>query len=182
MSGTGTPAGKPIDGKGRRVAIIAARWHPEITDALIDGALKACVDCGVRMDEDAEVIRVPGAFELPLVASAAARSKRFDAIVCLGAVVRGGTPHFDYVCRAVTDGCTRVALDTGIPVGFGVLTVDTVQQALDRAGGSEGNKGGEAMLAALETACVLDVVHGGVHLRGRGAGHRGAGLPAAPSL
>lgn len=174
MSGIGTPAGRPIDGKGRRVAIIATRWHAEITDSLVTGALDACAECGVRMDEDVEVLRVPGAFELPVVASAAARSRRFDAVVCLAAVVKGDTPHFDYVCRAVTDGCNRVALDTGIPVGFGVLTVDSVDQARERSGvGAEDNKGREATLAALETACLLDVLHGGVHTRG---------LPAGPAL
>jgi 6,7-dimethyl-8-ribityllumazine synthase len=182
VSGIGTPAGRPIDGKGRRVAIIATRWHAEIADALVSGALDACAASGVRMDEDVEVLRVPGAFELPVVASAAARSRRFDVVVCLAAVVRGGTPHFDYVCRAVTDGCNRVALDTGIPVGFGVLTVDTIDQARERSGSGDGNKGREATLAALETSCLLDVLHGGVHIRGHQSSHRGAGLPAAPSV
>jgi 6,7-dimethyl-8-ribityllumazine synthase len=182
VSGTGTPAGRPIDGRGRRVAIIATRWHAEIADALLAEALAACAEAGVRMDEDVEVLRAPGAFELPVVASAAARSRRFDVVVCLGAVVRGGTPHFDYVCRAVTDGCTRVALDTGIPVGFGILTVDSLAQAQERAGGAEGNKGREATLAALETACLIDMLHGGVHVRGHHTSHRAAGLPAGPSF
>ena len=173
MSGGGAPAETRVDGSGRRVALVAARWHDEITDALLAGAQQACADCGVAAG-DVEVVRVPGAFELPVVALALARSEHVDAVVCLGVVVRGGTPHFDYVCRAVTDGCTRVALDTGVPVGFGVLTVDTVEQARARAGGAEGDKGREAVLAALETVAVLADVRGGAH-RGDGSA-RGTGF------
>ena len=158
MSGAGAPGGT-VDGTGRRLAVVATRWYAEITDALVDGAVSAAVECGVSGD-DVEVHRVPGAFELPVVAAALASSGRVDAVACLGVVVRGGTPHFDYVCRAVTDGCTRVALDTGVPVGFGVLTVDDLDQARARAGGAEGHKGREAVVAVLETAAVLDRVHG----------------------
>ena len=156
MSGAGAPDGA-ADGTGRRLAVVATRWYADITDALVDGAVAAAVECGVAQD-DVEVHRVPGAFELPVVAAALASSGRVDAVACLGVVVRGGTPHFDYVCRAVTDGCTRVALDTGIPIGFGVLTVDDLDQARARAGGDEGHKGREAVLAVLETATVLDAV------------------------
>ncbi len=154
MSGVGTPEDRVLDGAGLRVAVVATRWHSEIVDILLEGAVAAAADCGIPA-RDVEVARVPGAVELPVVASAYAESGRVDAVVCLGVVIRGGTPHFDYVCRAVTDGCLRVALDTGRPVGFGVLTCDTVQQALDRAGGTEGNKGRDALLAAVETALVL---------------------------
>ncbi|HVE97638.1 MAG TPA: 6,7-dimethyl-8-ribityllumazine synthase [Mycobacteriales bacterium] len=161
MTGTGAPDESSLDGSGRRIAVVATRWYADVTDALVEGAVAAAKECGVQ-DDDVEVVRVPGAFELPVVADALARSRRVDGVVCLGVVVRGGTPHFDYVCRAVTDGCTRVALEHGIPVGFGVLTVDDLAQARDRAGGAEGHKGREAALAVLETVQVLESVRGGV--------------------
>ncbi len=145
----------PIDARGRRIAIVATRWHTTITDALLASAVDAAQDSGLSLDDDVEQARVPGAFELPVVADVIARSRRVDGIVCLGVVIRGGTPHFDYVCRAVTDGCLRVSLDHGIPVGFGVLTVDDEQQALDRV-----DKGREAVRAVLETLTVLDDVRG----------------------
>jgi 6,7-dimethyl-8-ribityllumazine synthase len=154
VSGAGTPPGKQLDGRGKRLAIVATRWHGEITDALLDGAVVAAKECGIA-DEDVEVLRAPGAFELPVVAEALARSSRVDAIVCLGVVVRGGTPHFDYVCRAVTDGCLRVSLDHRLPVGFGVLTVDDLAQARERL-----DKGREAVLAVVETLAVLDDIRG----------------------
>jgi 6,7-dimethyl-8-ribityllumazine synthase len=154
VSGAGTPPDVPVDAHGRRIAIVATRWHATVSDALLDGAVQEAYACGIARD-DVEQIRVPGAFELPIVADALARSRRIDAIVCLGVVVRGGTPHFDYVCRAVTDGCLRVSLDHGLPVGFGVLTVDTMAQALDRV-----TKGREAVRAVLETLLVIDDVRG----------------------
>lgn len=152
MSGHGAPDPTPIDASGLRVAIVAARWHTEVMDGLVAGALRACA--AARVD-DPTVVRVPGTFELPVVADALAGGH--DAVVALGVVIRGGTPHFDYVCGAATDGLTRVALDRGTPVGFGVLTCDTEQQALDRAGlaGSVEDKGFEATTAALETALTL---------------------------
>ena len=162
MTGTGAPDAAAIRGAGLRVAVVATRWYAEITDELTRGAVATAEEAGVPA-ADIEVVRVPGAFELPVVADALAGSRRVDGVVCLGVVVRGGTPHFDYVCRAVTDGCTRVALDHGLPVGFGVLTVDDLDQARARAGGAEGHKGREAMLAVLETAQVLATVRGGVH-------------------
>jgi 6,7-dimethyl-8-ribityllumazine synthase len=138
-----------------RVALVATRWHLDITDALLEGALRAAKECGV---EAPTVVRVPGAVELPVVV--AALTEHHDAIVALGLVLRGGTPHFEYVCDAVTAGLTRASLDAGTPVGFGVLTCDTIDQARDRAGlpGSTGDKGREATLAALETAVVLRTV------------------------
>jgi 6,7-dimethyl-8-ribityllumazine synthase len=154
VSGTGSPDDAPIDAEGKRIAIVATRWHEEITDALLAGAVVAARECGVR-DEDVEVLRAPGAFELPVVAEALARSTRVDGIVCLGVVIRGGTPHFDYVCRAVTDGCLRVSLDHRLPVGFGVLTVDDLAQARERL-----DKGREAVRAVLETLTVLDDIRG----------------------
>jgi 6,7-dimethyl-8-ribityllumazine synthase len=154
VSGVGAPEERVLDGAGLRVAVIATRWHSEVTDVLADGAVAAAKECGIPV-RDVTVVRVPGAFELPVMAAAMARRPDIDAVVCLGVVVRGGTPHFDYVCDAVTAGCTRVALDSGKPVGFGVLTCDTMQQALERAGGAEGNKGRDALLAAVETALAL---------------------------
>ena len=152
MSGTGRPDGRTIDAAGLSLAIAAARWHAEITDQLVDRAVAAARACGIGSPL---VVRVPGAVELPVVAAELAR--RHDAVACLGAVIRGGTPHFDYVCDAVTYGLTRAALDAGTPVGNGVLTCDTLQQAIDRSGaaGSAEDKGWDAVVAALETALVL---------------------------
>lgn len=152
MSGAGRPAGRLVDAAGLRLAIAATRWHEEITGALLDRALAAAAACGV---DGPTVVRVPGAIELPVVAAELAA--RHDAVACLGTVIRGGTPHFDYVCDAVTYGLTRVSLDTGTPVGNGVLTCDNEQQARERSGaeGSKEDKGWEATVAALETALVL---------------------------
>jgi 6,7-dimethyl-8-ribityllumazine synthase len=140
------------DGRGLTVTVIAGSWHDEITDGLIAGAIRVLDASGATRS----VIRVPGAFELPLVAQTALRAGA-DAVVCLGVIIRGGTPHFDFVSNAATDGLTRVALDEGKPVGFGVLTLDDEQQGLDRAGlpGSREDKGAEAASAALATAVVL---------------------------
>ena len=165
MSGRGVPEPTALDGRGLRVAVVATRWHEQVTGALVDGAQRALADIGV---EDLAVVRVPGAFELPIAAKALAH-QRYDAVVALGVVIRGGTPHFEYVCRAVTDGLTRVALDAGVPVGFGVLTCDNEEQALDRCGltGSSEDKGREAAMAAVETALLLRKVR-------RGEGHEEA--------
>jgi 6,7-dimethyl-8-ribityllumazine synthase len=152
MSGEGRPGGQPVNAAGVTVAIAATRWHAEVTDQLLARAVAAARACGTG---EPLIVRVPGAIELPVVAAELAR--RHDAVVCLGAVIRGGTPHFDYVCEAVTYGLTRVALDAGRPVGNGVLTCDTLQQARDRSGaqGSSEDKGWDATLAALETAVLL---------------------------
>ncbi len=157
MSGEGRPAGPPVDASGLRVAIAATRWHAEITDQLLTRAVAAARACGAG---EPLVVRVPGAVELPVVAAELARGH--DAVVCLGAVIRGGTPHFDYVCDAVTYGLARVALDAGTPVGNGVLTCDTLQQARARSGaeGSTEDKGWDAAVAALETAVVLRSLRG----------------------
>ena len=157
MSGQGRAAVEPFDASGLTLAIVATRWHEQITSALVDSAVTAATECLV----DPVVVRVAGAIELPPVVQELA--KTHDAVVALGVVIRGGTPHFDYVCDAVTYGLTRVALDSGTPVGNGVLTVDTEQQALDRAGlpDSAENKGRDATLAALDTARTLRALRQG---------------------
>jgi 6,7-dimethyl-8-ribityllumazine synthase len=134
--------------------IVAARFNADIVDVLVAGAREALLATGVA-ESAIDVIHVPGAFEVPLAAQRAARSGRFDGIIALAAIVRGGTPHFDYVSAESIGGLGRVALDCDIPVGNGVLTVDSMQQAVDRAGGSEGNKGAEAAEAAIEMVHLL---------------------------
>jgi 6,7-dimethyl-8-ribityllumazine synthase len=152
MSGEGRPRLPVVDAANLALAIAGTRWHPEITDSLVDRATIAAKESGV---EDLLVVRVAGAVELPVIAQELAR--HYDAVVCLGAVVRGGTPHFEYVCDAVTAGLTRVALDARTPVGNGVLTCNTLQEARDRCGltDSSEDKGWEAAVAALDTALLL---------------------------
>lgn len=154
MSGLGAPALVIEGAESLRVAIVCTSWHAELTDALLDGALRGVRDAGVSLDP--LVLRVPGAFELPVVAARLARSG-YDAVVALGLVLRGDTPHFDYVCQAATSGLTQVSVDTGVPVGFGVLTCDTYGQARARSGlaGSREDKGHEAAQAAIATAVLL---------------------------
>ena len=161
MSGTGRPADGLVDATGLRLGIAVTRWNADVVGLLLDRALLAAEKCGVA---DPTVVQVAGAIELPVVVQELAR--QHDAVVALGAVVRGGTPHFDYVCQSVTEGLTRVALDERTPVGNGVLTCDTLGQAVDRSGGpgSREDKGFEATLAALDTALVL---HGLRHRPGR---------------
>jgi 6,7-dimethyl-8-ribityllumazine synthase len=155
MSGDGAPT-LANNGAGLKVTIVAGRWHEQITDGLLAGAYRALEAAGVEITE----VRVPGSFELPVV-SKAALDAGADAVVALGVIIRGGTPHFEYVSAAATDGLTRVALDTGKPVGFGVLTLDDEQQGLDRAGleGSKEDKGAEAAEAAVATALALRAIH-----------------------
>ncbi|WP_395243796.1 6,7-dimethyl-8-ribityllumazine synthase [Agromyces sp. MMS24-K17] len=156
MSGVGSPT-LDVDGTGLRVVVVAGSWHDEITDGLIAGARRTLDAAGA----DWELVRVPGSFELPVVSKAALEAGA-DAVVALGVIIRGGTPHFEYVSAAATDGLTRVALDTGKPVGFGVLTLDDERQGLDRAGlpGSKEDKGREAAEAAIATARALAVLRG----------------------
>ena len=156
MSGEGAPDMGRLDGTGLRLAVVAASWHTTVMDGLLAGARAALADAGV---DEPLVLRVPGTFELPVAALHLARAGH-DAVVALGVVIRGGTPHFEYVCSAATDGLSRVALDTGVPVGFGVLTCDTEEQALARAGlaGSVEDKGREAAEAAVAMALVLRTV------------------------
>lgn len=152
MSGAGAPT-LELDGRGLRVTVVAASWHQVVMDGLVAGARRALERAGVT---DVTVVRVPGSFELPVAAQHAARAGA-DAVVALGVVIRGGTPHFDYVCQAATQGLTDAALSTGTPVGFGVLTCDDEAQALDRAGldGSREDKGAEAAEAAVATVLAL---------------------------
>ncbi|MDQ1295962.1 MAG: 6,7-dimethyl-8-ribityllumazine synthase [Actinomycetota bacterium] len=152
MSGRGA-ARTVVDGSGLRVAVVAASWHEEIMEGLLAGAQRGLREC--RVDQVTSV-RVPGSFELP-VAAARLAAEGFDAVVTLGVVIRGGTPHFDYVCQGATAGLTQVSTSTGIPIGFGLLTCDTEEQARDRAGlpGSSEDKGFEAATAAVATAVTL---------------------------
>lgn len=152
MSGVGSPGEKVTGFTGKRVVIVASSWHDLVMDGLIAGAKRVIEQAGITP----EIHRVPGTFELPIAARAAAKSGA-DAVVALGVVIRGGTPHFDYVCSAATDGILQVQLETGVPVGFGVLTCDDDKQALDRAGlpNSKEDKGAEAAAAALNTWVVL---------------------------
>jgi 6,7-dimethyl-8-ribityllumazine synthase len=150
----GSPADDQLpDGRGLRVAVVAARFNLPIVERLAEGAVGALHDAGVDAD-DVALHWVPGAFELPVILAELAQTG-VDALVAVGAVVRGDTPHFDYVAGEAAHGASRVALDHGLPVGFGVLTTDTWEQAEARAGGAEGNKGAEAALAAVETAVLL---------------------------
>ena len=140
-----------IDATGMRIAFVVSRFNHLISIRLLDGAEQALVEHGSN-PEDLTLNWVAGAFEIPQAARRLAESGQFDAIVALGSVIRGGTPHFDYVCRGVTDGVREVMRSSGVPIGFGVLTTDNIDQALSRAGGSDGNKGGEVALAAVESA------------------------------
>ncbi|CAN5540171.1 6,7-dimethyl-8-ribityllumazine synthase [soil metagenome] len=152
MSGEGAPTDSAVDGSGLEVAVVAASWHQQVMDGLVAGALRRLAQAGVP---EPTVIRVPGSFELPVVVGAVAPAH--DAVVALGVVIRGGTPHFDYVCSAATTGLAAVAREHGVPVGFGLLTCDDEEQALTRAGlaGSVEDKGAEAAEAAVRTALVL---------------------------
>lgn len=143
-----------LNAKGLKFGIIASRFNDFITARLVDGALDGLLRHGAS-DGDVEIVRVPGAFEIPLVAQRMARSKKYDAILCLGAVIRGATPHFEYVSAEVSKGSASVSLESGVPVIFGVLTVDTIEQAIERAGSKSGNKGWDAALSAVEMANLM---------------------------
>lgn len=157
MSGAGAPKTEAVDGRGLNVVIVAGTWHDTISNGLIAGAERVLDQAGATH----RLVRVPGSFELALAAQAAFAGGA-DAVVALGVIIRGGTPHFEYVSAATTDGLTRVALDAGKPVGFGVLTLDDEKQGLDRAGldGSKEDKGAEAADAALRTALVVKDLRG----------------------
>jgi 6,7-dimethyl-8-ribityllumazine synthase len=153
VSGVGAPKLTVAGAGDLRVAVVAAQWHETVMKGLLEGAQRALDEAGVT---DPLVLRVPGSFELPVASARAARAG-YDAVVALGVVIRGATPHFDYVCQAATGGLTQVSVDTGVPVGFGVLTCDTEEQALERAGlpGSKEDKGYEAGQAAIALALAL---------------------------
>jgi 6,7-dimethyl-8-ribityllumazine synthase len=146
-----------LDGGGLRFAIVAARFNELITNQLVAGVRDGLRRHGVA-DEAVDLAWVPGCLEIPVVAQKLARRGRYDALICLGAVIRGATAHFDYVAAGVAQGVSRVALETGVPAIFGILTTDTIEQALERAGTKQGNKGWDAALAAIETARVLQAV------------------------
>jgi 6,7-dimethyl-8-ribityllumazine synthase len=143
-----------LSGKGLKFGMVVGRFNEFISTRLLDGALDNLKRHDVA-DDDVEVAWAPGAFELPLVAQRMAASGRYDAVVCLGAVIRGGTPHFDYIAAETAKGIAKVSLDTGVPVIFGVLTTDTIEQAVERAGTKAGNKGWEAAMSAIEMANLL---------------------------
>jgi 6,7-dimethyl-8-ribityllumazine synthase len=143
-----------LDAKGLKIGIVVARFNSFIAERLLDGALDALIRHGAD-DKNIEVARVPGAFEIPLATARMAQSGKYDALICLGAVIRGSTPHFDYVASEVSKGVAQVSLSSGLPVAFGVLTTDTIEQAVERAGTKAGNKGFDAAMTAIETANLL---------------------------
>jgi 6,7-dimethyl-8-ribityllumazine synthase len=142
-------------GKGKRFGIVVSRFNDFITEKLLSGALDALNRTGVK-DADIDILKVPGAFEIPLAAKKMAGLQRYDALICLGAVIRGATPHFDYVSAEVSKGVAQVSLDAEIPVIFGVVTTDTIEQAIERAGAKSGNKGWSAAMTAIEMASLMD--------------------------
>lgn len=143
--------------EGKKFALVVSRFNDFITDKLLSGALDALIRSGTS-DEDIEVVKVPGAFEIPVLAQKMARTKRFDAVICLGAVIKGSTPHFDYVSAEVSKGVAAVSMESEIPVIFGVITVDTIEQAIERAGTKAGNKGWSAAIAAVEMANLFEII------------------------
>lgn len=144
-------------GEGLKFGVIVSRFNDFITNKLLDGSRDVLLRHGVNED-DIEVTRVPGAFEIPLIAQKLAATKRYDAIICLGAVIRGGTPHFEYVAAEVTKGIAQVSLNSSMPVVYGVLTCDTLEQAIERAGTKQGNEGGKAALTAIEMANLINAI------------------------
>jgi 6,7-dimethyl-8-ribityllumazine synthase len=146
--------------KGKRFGIIASRFNDFITDRLVGGAVDALTRSGAN-DTDIDIAKVPGAFEIPLVAQKMARGGKYHAIICLGAVIRGSTPHFDYVCAEASKGIAQVSMESGLPVIFGILTTDTIEQAIERAGTKAGNKGWDSAVAAVEMANLMETVEKG---------------------
>ncbi len=144
-------------GEGRKFALIVSRFNDFISDRLMSGALDALLRSGVK-DEDIDIVKVPGAFEIPLVAKKLVKKKKYDAVICLGAVIRGATPHFEYVSAEVSKGIATVSIESGVPVIFGIITTDTIEQAIERAGTKAGNKGWSAAMSALEMANLVEVV------------------------
>ena len=143
-----------LDSKGLKIAVLVAKFNSFISDRLLDGALNALQRTGAA-ESDIEIVRVPGSWELPVVAAELARQKRFDAIICLGAVIRGDTPHFDYVAGQAASGLARIATENGVSIAFGVLTTNTLEQAIDRAGAKSGNKGFDAAMTAIEMGNLM---------------------------
>ncbi len=148
-----------LNAKGLRLAIVVSRFNSFITERLLNGALDALARAGAS-DKQVEVVRVPGSFEIPVAAKRLAETGRYHALVCLGCIIRGQTQHFDYISAEVTRGIQLAAVETGVPIAFGVLTTDTLEQAIDRAGAKSGNKGADAALSAVEMATLLQKVSG----------------------
>lgn len=146
-----------LRGEGRSFAIVVSRFNDFITSKLLDGALDCLYRHGVK-DEDLSLVRVPGAFEIPLAAQRLAQSGKYDGVICLGAVIRGATTHYDYVCNEVSKGIAKVSLDTNIPVGFGIVTTENIEQAVERAGTKSGNKGYDTAMSVLEMADLFDAM------------------------
>ncbi len=143
--------------EGKKFAVVVSRFNDFITERLVSGAVDALVRCGTK-DDDIDVVKVPGAFEIPLIAKKMAQKKKYDAVICLGAVIRGATPHFDYVSAEVSKGIAVVSIESEIPVIFGIITTDTLEQAIERAGTKAGNKGFSAAMAAVEMANLIEAV------------------------
>jgi len=143
--------------EGKKFAVVVSRFNDFITERLVGGAVDALVRCGTK-DDDIDVVKVPGAFEIPLIAKKMSQKKKYDAVICLGAVIRGATPHFDYVSAEVSKGIAVVSIESEIPVIFGIITTDTLEQAIERAGTKSGNKGFSAAMAAVEMANLLETV------------------------
>jgi len=143
-----------LNAEGKKFALVVSRFNDFITDKLLSGALDALIRSGTK-DNDIQIVKVPGAFEIPLVAKKMAAQKKVNAIICLGAVIRGATPHFDYVSAEVSKGIAQVSLESGVPIIFGVVTTDTIEQAIERAGTKAGNKGAEAAMSTIEMINLL---------------------------
>jgi len=143
--------------KGKKFVLVASRFNDFITDRLVGGAMDALLRCGAK-DADIDIVKVPGAFEIPLVAKKMATKKKYDAVICLGAVIRGATPHFEYVSAEVSKGIALVSMETGVPVIFGIITTDTIEQAIERAGTKAGNKGWNAAMSAVEMVNLIEAV------------------------
>jgi len=144
-----------LQAKGKKFGIVLARFNAFIAERLLDGTLDTLIRSGAK-DDDIEVARVPGAYEIPLVALKMAKSGRYDAVICLGAVIRGATPHFDFIANEAAKGIAQASMETGVPLLFGVLTTDTIEQAIERAGSKAGNKGSECASAAVEMVNLLE--------------------------
>lgn len=146
-----------LNAEGKKFALVVSRFNDFITDKLVSGAIDALVRCGAK-DEEIDLVKVPGSFEIPLVAKKMAEKGVYHAVVCLGAVIRGDTPHFDFVCAEVSKGIALASMETKVPVLFGIITTDTLEQAIERAGAKAGNKGWHAAIAAVEMANLIEVV------------------------
>ena len=143
--------------KGKKFVLVASRFNDFITDRLVGGAMDALLRCGAK-DADIDIVKVPGAFEIPLIAKKMAAKKKYHAVICLGAVIRGATPHFDYVSAEVSKGIAQVSIEAGVPVIFGIITADTIEQAIERAGTKAGNKGWSAAMSAVEMVNLIEAV------------------------